>query len=217
MGRNPRARLLAALFDTAPAFSPSPVSVGGSWWRRLLVALSDSSPAFRPAINRVGRQPRLFPPGLTPLPSGTIVVSDPQIQVVLPQLEISRNRPGGYVGEYSVTSSADSELAQDDLESLFTWLREELDARSTRVEVQSRPPGPGDMGEVSEAVLVRSSAVQIARALSGWLTQRVRSRRVEIVIHSNFDGRTLNITANRGADANTMLPLISNFFSDSDD
>lgn len=45
--RRTTGRLLAALADSTPAFTPAPVPPSAKVWQRLLAALADSTPAFR--------------------------------------------------------------------------------------------------------------------------------------------------------------------------
>ncbi|MET7900978.1 hypothetical protein ABZS86_05690 [Streptomyces sp. NPDC005355] len=83
-----------------------------------------------------------------------------------------------------------------DLESLAEWLRGEPESAG-RVRPRSAPPAPGEMGAVTEPLVVSlgaGGAVSVlASALRAWLSQPRRSA-IRIKVHGP-EGRRLDIDA----------------------
>ena len=98
-----------------------------------------------------------------------------------------------------VTVSSDDQF--EALGSLSEWLRRDPELRGTPIRVVRRPPQPGELGSVAEAVQIvtqNGAAVTAAAAtLGAWLTARARATKIRV-----RDGdREVEIEAGRMKDA----------------
>lgn len=94
----------------------------------------------------------------------------------------------------------------DLLRSLHEWLREEPELRG-RVKPEQRPPRPGEMGSVTDVLLVTVSgggaATALFTSLRTWFAQPRRSD-VEIKV-VNEDGSEVWVNAKRVADVDRLV------------
>lgn len=112
------------------------------------------------------------------------------------------------------TQSADADAAAA-LTDLARWIgdRDELAAD---VDVRTRPPGPGELGGVADAVAVLAAATPLAKAFFDWLTERAKSRKVSVDI-ARADGKRLRVELEGGASAAELLPQVRSFFAEDGD
>jgi hypothetical protein len=109
------------------------------------------------------------------------------------------------------TPAADAQSAEA-LTDLARWIgdRDELEAR---VDVRTRPPAPGELGGVADAVAVLAAATPLAKAFFDWLTERAKSRKVSLDI-ARADGERLHLELEGGASAAELLPQVRSFFAE---
>lgn len=117
---------------------------------------------------------------------------------------------------FTIAPIEDEAPAPDELEDLNTWFRGH-DGLDGTVELQMRPPAPGEMGGMADAVMVTAAAIPVARAFFGWLEARIKTHRVAIQLRSDFLGRTLDIKLDQGQDAAELLPALQAFFAGTPD
>ncbi|MEV0705860.1 hypothetical protein AB0I53_49275 [Saccharopolyspora sp. NPDC050389] len=93
---------------------------------------------------------------------------------------------------------------QAELRSLGEWLRQEDDLRGY-VSLEQPTPAPGEMGALSEVLVVALSTggavTALARSVSVWLQQRHSDVTIEV---SNSD-RTVTLDARRVVDAEALV------------
>lgn len=99
-------------------------------------------------------------------------------------------------------------------EELFDWLTSEPDLRS-RVALEKRPPAPGELGSVIDALTIAAGSggalTVLAGALGAWLS-RVRNRgvRIEVRERSNGDRSVIFDARNtKAADIERMLRALT--------
>ncbi|MGV9426092.1 effector-associated constant component EACC1 [Streptomyces sp. NPDC003656] len=89
--------------------------------------------------------------------------------------------------------------AADQLRSLHEWLSDDQSLRG-RLGLRERPPDPGTLGPVLEAVVVALGPGGAATALATGVIAWLRSRRGEVRMKVTLeDGRSLELTAKRVA------------------
>ncbi|MGK5741390.1 effector-associated constant component EACC1 [Micromonospora sp. URMC 103] len=94
---------------------------------------------------------------------------------------------------------------RDHLTSLLDWLRREDELRG-RVRLEQPPPRPGEMGALTDALVVAlgsgGAVAVLAGSLSTWLSQRGTSVEVQI---TGPDGRQLIVRAQRARDLPALV------------
>jgi hypothetical protein len=107
----------------------------------------------------------------------------------------------------TVTIRLDSSDASDDgLRRLAGWLRDEDDLRGC-VRVTTEPVRPGQMGGLTDAVVVAmtsGTAAAIANSLFEWLMHRCEVRKVAVTVES-ADGKRIDLTCGNTDDAEELL------------
>jgi hypothetical protein len=98
----------------------------------------------------------------------------------------------------------DGELT--DLQSLLEWLRQEPELRG-QLTTRARPPNVGEMGPVTDVVVVAAGSggalTVLATSLRTWLAQPRRSD-VRIKVRS-ANGRTVEVDAKRISDVEALV------------
>jgi len=100
-----------------------------------------------------------------------------------------------------------TQAAGETLTDLATWIQErtELDARVT---LRTRPPRPGELGGVADAVEVIAVATPLAKVVLGWLNERAKNARVSLKIGKTGGGDvTVEIEAGEAATQDLITNL----------
>jgi len=109
-----------------------------------------------------------------------------------------------------------AQVAGETLTDLATWIQErtELDARVT---LRTRPPRPGELGGVADAVEVIAAATPLAKVVLGWLTERTKNSRVSLKIGRTGGGDvTVEIEAGEAATQDLIKNLRTVLAEDGD-
>jgi hypothetical protein len=104
------------------------------------------------------------------------------------------------------------EGTDEDVESLWDWLRRESELRG-RVARRIPPPDVGAMGSVTELVVgavvggvVQTAVGHLGQALAGWLTRSRPGRaRDAVLIVTTPDGHTVRLTAGNAGSAVRLM------------
>lgn len=102
-----------------------------------------------------------------------------------------------------------TQAAGEALTDLAAWIQErtELDARVT---VHTRPPLPGELGGVADAVEVIAAATPLAKVILGWLNERAKNARISLKIAKTGGGDvTIEIEAGEAAAQQAITNLRS--------
>ncbi|MYU66803.1 MULTISPECIES: effector-associated constant component EACC1 [unclassified Streptomyces] len=116
---------------------------------------------------------------------------------------MTRRTDGGVM---DVRLDAEGPEAADLLRSLHGWLRDDQSLRG-RLGLRERPPDPGALGPVLDAVVVAlgpgGAATALATGVIAWLRGRRGEVRMKVTLE---DGRSLELTARRvaGLDATAL-------------
>lgn len=97
---------------------------------------------------------------------------------------------------------------------LAAWLN---DSRGLRGAAQVRmvPPGPGEQGGAADAAVVLASLAPLAKPFFGWLSERVKSRRITLQItRTGSSDRQLKISVGTPADVASVLEQVSRLLDD---
>jgi Effector Associated Constant Component 1 len=98
----------------------------------------------------------------------------------------------------------DSKNPQD-LTELFAWLRREDELRG-KVRLESRPLRPDEMGTLPELIAIAIGSGGVASVLASSLSTWLAHRRSDITLKvTGQDGRTVELTAQRVAEADKLL------------
>lgn len=113
--------------------------------------------------------------------------------------------------------TARGERAEQDLESLMAWLAEEAEL-SGQVRLLRRPPQPGEMGGLAEAVLVALTTGTIGvlgEILKAWLSQR-RNADARLAVCSQRSAKRETLLNREEAKVWDIEELIRKVFEESD-
>jgi hypothetical protein len=109
----------------------------------------------------------------------------------------------------SLRLSLESDDSVGDLADLRDWLRQEPELRGHVRQVPQQPP-PGHMGSLMDLAIVAAAAGGVlpvlASSVSAWL-RRPRKSAVHLKF-STDDGRFLEVSAQRAADLEVLLPKL---------
>lgn len=103
----------------------------------------------------------------------------------------------------------EAQRADEELRSLYAWLRAEDDLRGM-VSLVGGKPSPGQMGALAEVLAVTlgsgGAAAVLVRSVTVWLQQRRSDTSVEIT--TSETERTVKVTAQRVADAEAIIRTV---------
>lgn len=107
---------------------------------------------------------------------------------------------------------ASSDGSDDDIRRLARWLRDEDELRA-HVALRNAPVNAGEMGALTEAVVVAVSgggaASLLVTSLFGWLTNRRDARRVTLTVESS-SGKKIDLSCGSADDAERILRVCEN-------
>lgn len=100
----------------------------------------------------------------------------------------------------------------DELLSLYAWLKQETEIRG-RVDLPQVPPGPDEMGAISDVLVVALGSGGTGTVLLGSIATWLKTRRSNVRLTlKNETGREIEITADRLADPKSFsLEIIKEF------
>jgi len=116
------------------------------------------------------------------------------------------------MSSYTFLSGSQDRASDLDLRDLTEWL-DGRDALEGTVELRIKPPAPGEMGGMADAVIVSAAAIPVAKAFFAWLETRVRNRRISFTLRREFDGQSMEINLDQGQDAAVVLAGLQDFFA----
>jgi hypothetical protein len=108
--------------------------------------------------------------------------------------------------------------SDDDVRQLAGWLRDEEELRG-RVTLAQSPVRPGEMGGVTDAVVVAmtsGTAGVVVTSLFTWLSRRREAERVSVTVESGT-GEKAVITCGSADDAARLLQVCHDTLGDRDD
>jgi hypothetical protein len=92
---------------------------------------------------------------------------------------------------------------------LAAWLNDSSGLRGA-ARVRMVAPGPGEQGGAADAALVLSSMAPLAAPFFGWLSERVKSRRISLrITKDGRDGHPLEINVETPADVQAVVKQVT--------
>ncbi|WP_273940112.1 effector-associated constant component EACC1 [Kutzneria chonburiensis] len=92
----------------------------------------------------------------------------------------------------------------DELRSLHQWLQQEDELRG-QVTLENAPPVPGEMGTLADALVVAVGSGGAITVLANSITVWLRQRKSAVTVKLTENGRTVEVTVDRAADAEAII------------
>ncbi len=98
--------------------------------------------------------------------------------------------------------------APDELQHLYRWLRREEDLPASSINIAPRPPGPEDMGALSDVLVVALGAGGAGAVLANSLSVWILNRKSDLKLRFSGRGGTYELEATRIKDVDAVIEAL---------